>query len=214
MHRLRHSKCPTFQGSIEMKTKCTLIIVAVLLICLAHNPAYALKMADFEISDSSITVGDRFDVAVSVYDDGTLADLTGFGFDIRLDQTTSVLGYTGYTMGPDFLDAPDPFNPDFVGGLYIGFGNAGQSVELATLSFQALQAGTGTIDIFGMFDDMFYGLFYSVGYDDIIGGLGDESIQGNVDVTVNAAPVPEPSTIILMLTGLAGVVGFKKRRNQ
>lgn len=132
-----------------------------------------------------------------------IASTTGFGFDVAIDQPTSVLGYTGYSMGSIFDDFSDPFNPNNVSGLYFGPGNAGEDIELATLRFEALGVGTGTIDTSGLFDGMFYGLFYM---------FGDEDLLGSLDVSVNAAPVPEPGTFILLLTGLAGVVGMKKRR--
>jgi hypothetical protein len=45
-------------------------------------PAMALKIADFDVLDSYITIGESFDVNVSVCDDGTLGDLTSFGFDV------------------------------------------------------------------------------------------------------------------------------------
>ena len=65
-------------------------------------PASALKMAEFEILNPSITVGESFKVNVSVSDDGTLGDLTGFGFHVDPDSTLSLISFEGYDPGPGY----------------------------------------------------------------------------------------------------------------
>jgi hypothetical protein len=192
------------------KAVLSMAVVTILLILIA--PAHAL-MINLSTSNTTVIVGDSFDVVVSVYDDGALGDLTSFGFDVGPFCSSPVLSYTGYRIADEFWDVSDTVsNPANVSGLYTGpfedpnqpgtfVGNSGTDAALATLFFDTSSIGNETIEISGIYDGLFSGLFYE---------LGGDSISASLDISV--APVPEPGTFVLLFTGLAGVLGIKKKR--
>jgi len=186
-----------------MKKKLFVVLsIAALVVYLGIMPAQATKIADFNVLDSYITVGESFDVEVSVYDDGALGDLTGFGFDVDPAFSLTLFSFDSYAVGPDFTDQG---MGSYVAGLnWLNF-NAGQDVLLATLSFTAgALPGTDTLEIEGIFDGWDHGLYYV---------FGDEGISGAIDIDINRTgqAVPEPATMFLLGSGLFGLAGFRKK---
>jgi len=178
--------------------KPALILLGILVIGFGAVPAHAVKIASFDILDPLIEVGDNFDVNVSVFDEGALGDLTGFGFDVDPFVELSLISFDSYTIGPDYVDLGSGFgNP--IEGAYIGSGNAGTDVLLATLSFTALSIGTDTLQIEGIFSiPLNSGLFYE---------NRNESIEGHTNISV----VPEPASLLLFSFGLLGLAAVKRK---
>jgi hypothetical protein len=188
------------RGEFIMK-KPTLILLGILVIGFGAVPAHAVKIASFDILDPLIEVGDNFDVEVSVFDEGALGDLTGFGFDVDPFGELSLISFDSYTIGPDYFDLGSGFgNP--IEGAYIGSGNAGTDLLLATLSFTALSIGTDTLNVEELFDGLFSGLFYEA-----LAPSDGESILGSTNISV----VPEPATLLLLGFGLLGLAAVKRK---
>jgi hypothetical protein len=176
-----------------------LLLSAILTICCSVVSAQAVAIS-FNILDPDIEIGESFDVEVSVFDDSmALGDLTGFGFNVDPLGSLTLFSFNPPPgIGPDYADVSSGGNN--VSGVYIGPGNANMDVLLATLSFTAgLVPGTDTLEIEGIFDGLFFGLFYE---------FGDESIVASTPITIN---VPEPTTVLLFGAALIGLAGLRRK---
>ena len=185
-------------GEMEkMKKKIYLaMFFAALLIFISVRASLATPAVSLSVMDSSIIVGETFDVEVWADGDNINQQLLAFGFDVITPGT--YFSYTGYTIEAGFDDFSDPSNPDNVCGAYDFLTPLGDDVHLATLSFNAIDVGTDNLTALGLYDWAFDGLYYEWdGYD----------IDPTINITVN--PIPEPSTILLLCLGLFGLVGLK-----
>lgn len=119
--------------------------------------AFADPFAYLSLVDSSspITVGDPFEIEVWVDGDDTTLDFLAFGFDVGI-ETGGVFTYTGATTESGF--DMDSFVMDFSGSAFPGLDD--DVLLLATLSFTALSEGTDTLDVIGLYDGEFSGLYY------------------------------------------------------
>ncbi len=175
-----------------------LIVLSVLIRLLMAVPAMAVPTVSLNLMDSSIEIGDNFQVQVWSDGDGIGEHLLAFGFDVSMNSG-SFFSYDGYSLGAGFDD--DSFGPGNVAGSsFPGF--PGDDVLLATLSFTALAEGTDTLIVEGLFDGMCSGLYYE---------FTGADIYDNLDITVEPHPVPVPGTMLLVSSGIIGIAGVRKR---
>jgi hypothetical protein len=168
-------------------------------------------MVRLELSTSAIAVGTSFDMDVfvdDVYDAFGMEDeIFAFGFDLDYDDTAFLS--TGVTVADPFVDDSALFPDTDVAGSFFSLdplepGPGGDNILLATLGFTALQAGDYSLGIVSDLLDLNEGLFVWSQFDPY-------DLTSSTGVTVAAASVPEPGTVMLMLVGLGGL-GLLKRR--
>jgi len=163
---------------------------------------------------TDVIVGEVFDVDLTIAGLGNFQPLSLSSYDLSVAFDPSVLSLNNVTFG-DQLDLfgfgsyqswdEDPsglvnvFEVSFDFPWDLDLLQAGDFV-LTTLTFVAQAEGTSTLDAFAN---------YYLG--DSFGDPLDwpETIQGTV--TVRAAQVPEPSTLLLFGTGLVGIGIFRRK---
>ena len=100
---------------------------------------------------------------------------------------------------------------DVAGSVFPGIPNDGtnDTIQLATLSFQALNVGSTSIGIFSDIIDLNEGLVYFLS--------GNTDITASTNITIVEKPdtvIPEPSTYALLTMGLLfSVVAYKKKKD-
>lgn len=165
--------------------------------------AMAITMS-FNPSDSFIGVGDSIgvDIVISGMEIDNLAE---FDFDINYDDT--ILQFNSYVLGNELTDPLGGQDDWSLGDLGSGVINLGElswlsdfssqpdSFTLATVSFTGISLGTSLLE------------FSAV----ILGNeLGDPLLADLESGKIT--PVPEPATILLLVTGMAGFGVFSRKK--
>jgi hypothetical protein len=185
--------------------KASMPVMLVIFFLVTAATAHAYTYVELLSDRTRFRVGEAFDVQVAARGvteiDPKLGQdfVLGFAFDVYYPGHG--LAFTGAAMGPGFDAVPMPGNqvsgiapPWNAGDLF------GEKILLASLSFECLSAGKFLLGIASDRDDPFGGLFTRLHHENIFAGL-----------EVNVAPVPAPPSLLLLATGLIGLVYCRRR---
>lgn len=189
-----------------MRTRRLTVIAALWL--LAAAPSLLATTMSIQPSASAVTAGQVFTLSVEI---SGATDLYGYQFDLGFNP--AVLAATSVTEGT-FLATGGPTiflpgtidnvggtianNADILNGAVSGVNGSG---DLLDITFQALAAGSSTVDIFNLIALNSFGQ-----------GLTVSTVSSTVDVTGSLPGVPEPGTDVLLATGLLWLFGSLRFR--
>lgn len=173
------------------------------LACINVMPAQALISLEFNPSDIEVEVCDIF--LVNLVADIPESDaILGWGLDLIYDPTQ--MSWDSLIIGLDWMPYPlPPFTDDGFGGLAVFPPGLiwGDDILLATLDFHCLDVGFSTLDLAVTPGDPMEGFILPTGL------FADwEYTPGNV------SQVPEPATLFLVGTGLAGLAAARRRKKK
>ena len=182
------------------------------------SPAYAISIG-LEVQSEPIVVNDTFEVFVWANQDIDLEPILNFGFDVNFDSSWSDFSAV---VNTSFDDKSGDFPSIDVHGITKNIGvvsldPSNSSVLLATLSFQATQAGLFRVEVVSE-DDL--PSFLPGNLDYFNEGLYTQKLNKNatrysMDASTFVSvgdPVPEPTTLLLFVTGLAALANVSRKK--
>ena len=183
--------------------KFILFFVAVNSVFLLSTSALHALSLSFNPQDTVVLVGDSFNVDIVADIEATEA-IIGWGLDLSYDTTQ--LSWDSVTVGPLWTQASG--DGDGLGGLFPPplfppTGVWGSDVLLASLELTCLDIGISSLDLSVTPGDWTEGFAIDP---NLGGGFADWNYTPG-----SVANVPEPTTMLLFSTGLAGLAAFRRK---